>query len=102
MALFFFMFNVDRIRLLNNKFRGGVASLSFDQGVPKKLPTTAPPSRLEHHLMVFYIDQIVPGFVVYYLNGYYQQRKVPNKIALKSELAINDESAQKILPYGGN
>ena len=52
--------------------------------------------------MVFYIDQIVPGFVVYYLNGYYQQRKVPNKIALKSELAINDESAQKILPYGGN
>ena len=44
------------------------ASLSFDQGVPKKLPTTAPSSRSEHHLTVFYIDQIVPGFVVYYLN----------------------------------
>ena len=57
------------IRLLNNKFRGsspsgGFASLSFDQGVPKKLPTTAPSSRSERHLTVFYIDQIVPGFVV--------------------------------------
>ena len=63
------------IRLLNNKFRGlspsgGCASLSFDQGVPKKLPTTAPSSRSERHLTVFYIDQIVPGFVVYYLNCY--------------------------------
>ena len=57
------------IWLLNNKFRGlfpsgGFASLSFDQGVPKKLPTS--PS--ERHLMVFCINQIVPGFVVYYLN----------------------------------
>ena len=61
------------IWLLNNKFRGlspsgGCASVSFDQGVPKKLPTTAPSSRSERHLTVFYIDQIVPGFVVYYLN----------------------------------
>ena len=56
--------------LLNNKFRGlspshGCASLSFDQRVPKKLPTTSPSSWLERHLTVFYIDQIVPGFVVY-------------------------------------
>ena len=47
---------------------GGCATLSFDQGVPKKLPTTAPSSQSERHLTVFYIDQIVPGFVVYYLN----------------------------------
>ena len=51
-GIVFFMFNVDRIRLLNNKFRGlspsgGVASLSFDQGVPKKLLTTAPSSQSE-------------------------------------------------------
>ena len=44
----FFMFNLDRIRLLNNKFRGlspsgGVASLLFDQGVPIKLLTTGCP-----------------------------------------------------------
>jgi hypothetical protein len=40
----------------------------FDQGVPKKLPTTAPSSRSECYLTVFYIDQIVLGFVVYHLN----------------------------------
>ena len=34
----------------------------------KKLSTTAPSSWWERHLTVFYIDQIVPGFVVYYLN----------------------------------
>ena len=61
------------IRLLNNKFRGlspsgGCASLSFDQGVPKKLPTAAPSSRLERQQTVFYIDQIVSSFFVYYLN----------------------------------
>ena len=56
------------IRLLNNKFSGGFASLSFDQGVPKKLLTSAPSNRSERHLTVFCIDQIVPGFVVYYLN----------------------------------
>ena len=48
---------------------GGCASLSFDQRVPKKLLTTASSSRSERHLTVFYIDQIVPGFVVYYLNS---------------------------------
>ena len=47
---------------------GGCASLLFDQGVPKKLPTTAPSSQSERHLTVFYIDQIVPTFVVYHLN----------------------------------
>jgi hypothetical protein len=62
------------IGLLNNKFHGlspsgGFASLLFDQGVPKKLPTTAPSSQSEHHLMVFCINQIVPGFVVYHLNS---------------------------------
>ena len=36
--------------------------------VPKKLPTTAPSSRSECHLTIFCIDQIVPGFVIYYLN----------------------------------
>ena len=63
------------IRLLNNKFRGlspsgGCALLSFVQGVPKKLWTTAPSSRSERHLTVFYIGQIVhcTGFIVYYLN----------------------------------
>ena len=63
MALFF-MFNVDRIRLLNNKFRGlspsaSYASIFFDQ---------APSSQSECHLTVFYISQIVPGFIVYYLD----------------------------------
>ena len=71
-GIVFFMFNVDRIRLLNNKFRGlspsgGVASLSFDQGVPKKLLTTAPSSRSERYLMVFCIDQILPSFKVNFL-----------------------------------
>ena len=61
------------IELLSNKFHGlspsgGFASLSFDQGVPKKLQNTAPSSRSELHLMVFCINQIVLGFVVYYLN----------------------------------
>ena len=56
------------IRLLNNKFRGlspfgSCASLLFDQEVPKKLPTTAPSSLLERHLMVFCIDPIVVYFV---------------------------------------
>ena len=64
---------LNSMRLLNNKFRGlsssgGCVSLSFDQGVPKNLPTTAPSSQLERHLTVFCIDQIVPGYVVYYLN----------------------------------
>jgi hypothetical protein len=40
----------------------------FDQGVPKQLSTTAPSSYLERHLTVFCIDEIVSGFVVYYLN----------------------------------
>jgi hypothetical protein len=40
----------------------------FDQGVPKKIPTTTPSSQSECHLTVFYIDHIVPGFVVYFLN----------------------------------
>jgi hypothetical protein len=38
------------------------------KGFPNKLPTTAPSSQSERHLTVFYVDQIVPGFVVYYLN----------------------------------
>ena len=55
---------------------GGFASLLFDQGVPKKLLTTAPSSRLEEcHLMVFYIDQIVPCFVVYYLKWSHTEKK---------------------------
>ena len=63
----------DAIRLLNNKFCGlssssGYASLLFDQEVPKKTPTTAPSSQSEGHLTVFCINQIVPGFFVYYLN----------------------------------
>ena len=45
----------DAIQLLNNKFcelspSGGSASLSFDQGVRKKLPTTTSSSRSERHL----------------------------------------------------
>ena len=44
-------------------------------GVPQKLPTTAPSSRSERHLTVFYIDQIVPGFVVYYLNWSKTEKK---------------------------
>ena len=48
---------LNSMRLLNNKFRGlspsgGFASLSFDQGVPKNLPTTAPSSQSELHLTV--------------------------------------------------
>ena len=38
-------------------------------GVPKQRKTTAPSSRSQRHLMVFCINQIVPGFVVYYLNN---------------------------------
>ena len=48
--------------------QGGFASRLLDQGAPKKLLTTAPSSRSECHLTVFCINQIVPGFVVYYLN----------------------------------
>jgi hypothetical protein len=62
------------IQLLNNKFRGlspsgWFASLLFDQGVLKKLLTSASSSRSERHLTVFCIDQIVPGFAVYCPNG---------------------------------
>ena len=37
-------------------------------GVPKQCVTTAPSSRSKHHLTVFCIDEIVPGYVVYHVN----------------------------------
>ena len=40
----------------------------FDQEIPKKKPDYSVIYRLEQYLTVFYIDLIVPGFVVYYLN----------------------------------
>jgi hypothetical protein len=39
-------------------------SLLFDQGFPRKQPTTAPSSRSERHLTVFCIDPIVVYFVI--------------------------------------
>ena len=71
-----FVFNRGSIELINNKFHGlsppggfvspsgGFASLSFDQAVSKNS---------QRHLAIrmqsaFCINQIVPGFVVYYLN----------------------------------
>ena len=41
-------------------------------GVSKQSMTTAPPSRSECHLTVFCIDEIVPGYVVYLVNLYWQ------------------------------
>ena len=74
--------------MLNNKFHGlshsgGFASILFDQGVPKKLPTTVPSSQSEPHLMIFCINQIVPGFVVYHLNTYEIEYWYNLKIVIK-------------------
>ena len=53
------------IRLIDNKFHGLSLSgspLTFVwPGVPKQRVTTAPSSQSKHHLMVFCIDEIVPG-----------------------------------------
>ena len=39
-------------------------------GVPKQCTTTAPSSQSERHLTVFCIDEILPGYVVYLVNGF--------------------------------
>ena len=61
-----------RLRQIKTNFMlslsGGCASLLFDQGVPKKNPNFSAIYRSECHLMVFYIAQFVPSFVVLYLN----------------------------------
>ena len=51
--------NILTVQLESSTF----ASLSFDQGFPKKRLTTGPSSRSEHHLTVFCIDPIVLYFV---------------------------------------
>ena len=48
---------------------GGCASLLFDYWVPKT-PDYSTINQLECHLTVFYSHQIVPSFVVLYLNMY--------------------------------
>ena len=45
-----------------------VTTLFCFPGVPKQCATTAPSSQLERHLMVFCVDEIVPGYVAYLVN----------------------------------
>ena len=51
--------NIRTVQSESSKF----ASLSFDQGFPKKHQNTAPSSRSERHLTIFYINPIVVYFI---------------------------------------